>query len=253
MPDCHVTLSVPATARSGGPVPLAVTMTADMDTYQRTDGVLDDALTVIAVRRDRPAVRVVAKIDPRALMMPNTPLPPIDPAIGGHIVEQRVLDLNGFGIPHAGQAEYFIVAGFAGALSEVHGLHVTHQGGILPATPCAMLERPDQALRDRHAAPQRHGLVAVVSAGPVPAVEGVLRQPSARGTPFLCVAAFPRSSTLEGSAAVFQLPAERVGEDHLSWFHLPLSRLVPAPQPGRWTVLVFAGDERSSAIDAIIA
>jgi hypothetical protein len=229
-------------------MPLAVTMTADMPTYQSTEGILDDALTVIAVRRDRPAVRVVAKLDPRALMMPNTPLPPIDPSIGGHITEQRVLDLNGFGLPHAGRAEYFIVAGFAGAMSDVHGLSVTHQGGILPAPPCAMLERAEQALRSRHAAPSQHGLVVKASGGAPLAVEGVLRQPVARGTPFLCIAAFARSALLDASAAVFQLPAERSGEDYLCWFHVPLSRLVPAPQPGRWTLLVFAGDERSRAI-----
>jgi hypothetical protein len=245
-------LSVPATARSDAPVPLTITMTADMETYRRTDGILDDALTVIAVRRDRPAVRMVAKLDPRALMMPNTPLPPMDPSIGGRISEQRVLDLNGFGLSHPGQAEYFIVAGFADAVSEVQRLRITHQDAILPAPPCATLARAEQALRNRYAAPGRQGLQVDVSTGALPAVAGVLRQPAARGAPFLCIIALPRSSMHEASAAVFQLPAERSGEDNLAWFQVPLSRLVPAPTSGRWTVLVFAGDERSGAIDVLI-
>ena len=61
MPPPGVYLKVPQRAPAAGPIPLHVAMVADMPTYYANNGILDNALEVVLVRRDAPGVRLLAK------------------------------------------------------------------------------------------------------------------------------------------------------------------------------------------------
>ena len=76
MPPPGVYLKVPQRAPAAGPIPLHVAMVADMPTYYANNGILDNALEVVLVRRDAAGVRLLAKVDPHAIMLEDTPLPP---------------------------------------------------------------------------------------------------------------------------------------------------------------------------------
>src|SRR5664279_4523950 len=59
-PVAAITLRCPAEASSRGPIPLDVTMVADARTYWDNQGLIDEALQVILVRRDSPGLMAIA-------------------------------------------------------------------------------------------------------------------------------------------------------------------------------------------------
>lgn len=261
-----VTLECPGEAPSTGPVPLRVTMTADMRTYYDNNGILDQALEVILVRRDRPGVRFLAKIDPHVWLVEAPSLSrPSDAEIAksvGSIREEHTCDLLDYGATHEGSADYYALATFAAAIDGPKPLRVTHASRRLPSERIA--RAPALAARTAASLPPplvKSGVVAQASprAGDV-FIEGRLRAPilnepvsGLEVPPFVTVVAARLDAQGGASAGAFTIPAEDVGRDggdHVAGFAIPFSRLAPTPGPGRYWIFVFAAEERTGPIDA---
>src|SRR5690242_9208371 len=138
LPPPGVSLRVPASADSSAPIPLDVTMVANMPVYYANDGILDKSLNVVLVRRDAPGVCFLAKIDPQALMLPDPVLRPprVDPAKDPSVVrEKRTLDPLQYGVTHEGAADYHVFATFAHWLTEPEPLTIQHPRNSLPVGP----------------------------------------------------------------------------------------------------------------------
>ncbi len=228
-------------------------MIADVLTYAANNGILDSALTLAAVGRSRPGVGFIAKADPRAFMLPNDEMPPMDPPIGGQVTEERTFDMLGFGAQHPGAAEYFVVAGFATVVSAVHRLSITDPRGPLGWPACALLPPGSADLRRSLPPPAAEGLVARPYYDKSPSIEGALRRTVRIALPFLNLVAFRLDPKGGGCAGSFLLSAERSGSEDLAWFSASMALLMPPPGLGRWRVFAFAGDASAAPFDVTIA
>jgi hypothetical protein len=238
-------------------------MIADMETYYANRGNLDKALNVIMVRRDAPGGRCVAKFDPHALMQPDSPMPPPPPgtdlAHGGLIKEERVLDVLGYGARHEGNAEYYVLASFARWLTDPQPLVFEGNSKRLPAGDANSLPSLRSELRKAIPAPPvQSGIAARFKKRPLPSVEGGIRVKMRRGkvqdkqdlNSFLTIIAVHLTPTGGISTGSFLLKGRREGESLAAQFSIPLSLLSPQPQSGNYRLLLFAGDEFSSPVDA---
>lgn len=263
-----VTLLAPELASCRGPVPLHVTMTADMVTYYANHGVLDHALEVVLVRRDRPGVSFVLKIDPRALMLPDDPLPPPqrDPRTDPSTVkEERALDLLDWGVSHDGAGDYWLLAAFSRWHTRPQSLSLVDRLRRLPPPPTPRAPPPTADEASRPTLPEvleRSGVVAVVVAyDDTLQLEGEFRTAPPRveyphedaATPFVTVLALRLEPTGGAAARSFSVDAEI---DEGLWagrFSLPIGLFLVDPAPGQWRFLVFSGDEVSHPIDVVLA
>jgi hypothetical protein len=175
-----IQISVPKRA-TAAPVPIRITMIADMETYYSNRGNLDKVLNVIMVRRDAPGLRFVAKVDPHAMMQPDSPMPPPPPgtdiAHGGLIKEERVLDVLGYGARHEGNAEYYVLASFARWFTDPQPLVFEGYSKRLPAGDANSLPSLGAELRKAIPAPPvQSGIAARFKKRPLPSVEGGIRE-----------------------------------------------------------------------------
>src|SRR4026207_806078 len=156
-----VYLKVPQRAPASGPIPVRVAMVADMPTYYANNGILDNALEGVLVRRDAPGVRFMMKIDPHAIMLADTPLPaPADSRhLQGAVTEERTLDLLGYGAAHPGAAAYHLFAAFSQWVSDSQPLVVEHdvRHPSAPASPLPDVPLPPPPVAPRAPGPARPG------------------------------------------------------------------------------------------------
>lgn len=265
MPDDNqpgVTLQLPAQALAGASIPVRVAMVADMVTWHATHGVLDNALEVMLVRRDRPGVVSLLKLDPRALMLPETPLPPPDrdPASDpARIREERVLDPLDYGASHDGAADYHVMAFFARWWSGPYALSVVDRTRRLPTAPCPAAPASPEALSTVvPRTPDRAGVTAATHAWDDGLrIDGTFRvtpRPAEYprdgvAPPFVTVLAARLEATGGATARSFVVPATTEGGDHVGRFSIPLRAVLDDPAPGRWSLWVFSGDEVSTPFD----
>jgi hypothetical protein len=260
-----VEIKAPERAASSAPVPLRVTMVADMQTYYANNGLLDKALDIVLIRRDAPGVRFVAKIDPRVVMLPETRLPQPPPGTdlsrAGFIREERVVDAFGFGVRHDGAADYFVVASFAGWLSEPARLAIEDKSHRLPVSHAISAPTLSaEAMSALPSPPMSRGVAAQIKAGPEPQIQGGLRVaagpvefPGERtAEPFVTIVAAHLSPMGGVSTGSFLVPARIDGEDSIAQFAIPLTLLLPKLKPGKYRLLVFSGDQYSNLIDTFV-
>ncbi|MCU0727303.1 MAG: hypothetical protein MUE73_16210 [Planctomycetes bacterium] len=250
-----VTLEFPGQALTGSRVPFKVTMTADMTTYHAVNGILDRALEVVLVRRDRPGIRLLAKVDPHAILLEEEPLPPAPPPDSPEakvrVTEVRNLDLTDYGATHYGGAAYHVFATFGPWLTEIRPLAIEDRsrslpwGDVLPAPPL-----PDDVEQPLPAVPPARGLVAAVVRREGLRVEGAMRSPVVPSrfrdepppAPFVTLVALHRRPEGGVSGGSFLLPVREEGKDHVAQFSIPLAKIAPRPVLGTCRILVFSGD-----------
>jgi hypothetical protein len=240
---------------ASGPIPVQVTMLADMPIYYANNGNIEKAMEVFLIRRDAPGILHLAKNDPHAIMEPEIPLPPPLPGQDsvGFIKEERILDVLAYGAHHPGGAKYYAVGILAGQVSDPQPLTIKAQYPMVPAKdvkPLTLLD-PD---RDETIPPPptMKGIVVQAGSDPVAAIEGAFRvsqRLSADGTgkdklpPFVTIVAARVDPHGGVSSGIFQLPTKADGEDWIGQFSVPASELIPRPVPGHYRVLVFSADE----------
>lgn len=158
-----VRVTCPAEASSNGPVPVAVEIAANRRTYWDTNSIIDEALSVVFVRSDRPGMVAIAKIPPNAYMLPNTPLGDRpsdkeldDPSV--RIVEKMDYDLLAYGRTHVGAADYFVIAAFSDAWQGPTRVRITSPAG--PKSVDGSDLGPKNASLGYDPAPSRRGVFA---------------------------------------------------------------------------------------------
>jgi hypothetical protein len=258
-----IQLSAPARASASGPIRVLATMIADMTTYNANNGILDEALNVVLVRRDGPGLLMLPKIDPHVILIPAGPLPPLPPGEEpptGFIKEERELDVLGFGMKHEGAADYFVVGSFANWLAEPLPMSIEDRQQSLPIADFGKARQPAPHSIGTPSPPPRVGVTAYFLPGDRPAVEGALRVPvlarrfagEPEPVPFVTIIA-ARMSPLGGiSAGSFLVDARRDGEDWVASFSVPVSELKPKAAPGRYRVLVFSCNEQAGRFEMTI-
>lgn len=257
-----ITLEAPPAAPSSGPIPLRVTMVADLPTYYANNGILDRALTLICVRRDLPGVGFIALLDPHVIMLPESPLSPPagDAGAGGYITEKREFDMLAYGGAHAGAAQYYVLAAFAQWVSEPVSLVVEDRRRRRPAGdlwPAPALSAAAAALPLPASGP---ALQVQLSGPPAPGVDGVVREADrpprseddAQPPLFVTTVAVCLTRTGGAFAASHVLQPEPEPGARRARFSIPLRSLSPRLEPGRYRVLVFAGDQRAQPLDCVV-
>ncbi len=256
-----ITIKVPEKAPSSGPIPLQVTMVADMQAYTANNGILDTALDLALIRRDGPGLKFISKLDPNVWMEPETPLPPAppgtDPDNAGFINETREFDVLDYGAEHDGAAEYYVLASFAGWISQVAPLavedksHSLPPGDALPAPPLTFEEKV--RIIDP---PDTPGMAVQISDGETH-IEGGLRvikkTPKFPGEqaadPFvtiIIVRLAPAGGMWGGS---FSVDFDIKGKDSIAQFSIPFAAVSLHLEPGKYCVFVFSGDESADPLD----
>jgi len=228
-------------------------MDADMPTYWDTNGIIDEALSVLLLRHDRPGMLAVAKIDARAIMLPNPPLPgrPSDQEMArdtARVTEEKHYDILDYGGQHLGSADYFVVATFADAWAAPRRLRVTD-----PAR--AKLPNPDEAQLApaegfNEAPPSARGVVARITelAGHT-SVVGTFRigvDGAGRTAPFLSIVIAHLRTRGGRFERQLRLPTARENGDVVGGFSVPLSMLRPGVEelaPGFYALFAFVGNE----------
>ncbi len=240
-----------------------VTMVADMETYYANNGILDQALNIVCVRRDYPGVSYVAKIDPHAHMLdePPLPAPETDQEMTGYVSEEREFDMLGFGAKHEGAAEYYILAAFAKWISDPVALTIENQKHSLPAVKTSMAPPPakDVAARLPEPPPHRNVLARIVGEKE-PSIDGSLRvakrQPRFPMDPpppaFVTIVAVRLVPTGGVFAHSLELKPVTKGNELVAQFSIPLKTIVPKLEPGPYRILVFSADEKAAPMDIVI-
>jgi hypothetical protein len=263
-PSAAVKLQCPGEAPSRGPIPVEVTLDANARTYWDNQGILDQALSIVLVRRDRPGLMTVAKVDPSAMVMPPSPLPdrPSDEALardGARVTEQKSYDVLAYGRQHPGAADYFVVATFADAWAGPVRLGVTDPSGPLAPTPdvsgLAAATAQAQGQAENPAIPSSPAVVTRLGEqGGKPAIVGGFRVPADKGPdPFVTLLLANLRTTGGTLVRQFRLPARQDNADLVGGFAVPLSALDtpnPSPAAGRYVLFAFVGDQ--AAVPTIV-
>lgn len=259
-----VLIDVPERSPADAPTPIVVTMTADALVYYSNNGILDRALQVVLVRRDAAGVGFLAKTDPRALLLPEAPLPvPPDVAsLKGMVREQREFRLTDYGASHDGAASYFVLATFARWAGEPLPMEIDHversvgAGEALPVPP-----RTPGTERLFASRPRAQGVWAGIVDGPPQRIDGALRVPfrlprfrgGVASGPSVTVVAWQPGNEGRTAALSLQLEPRSEGTDYVAAFSIPLERLAPRLAPGPARAWVFSGDHRCAPFDFEVA
>jgi len=247
-----------------GPMPVHVTMVADMPTYYANNGILDKAMELFLIRRDAPGIQQIAKLDPHAIMDPDTPLPPPVPGEepSGLISEERTLDGLAYGAEHQGAADYFVVGVFAGYLSDPQRTSIVADFQRLPAATTQKI--PPYVEDKKHKLlplPLEPGIAARPQTEPVAGVEGAFRiaehpaymdgEPAT--PPFVTIVAAridPQGGVSSGSFIVDSTIEKTIEKlNQIGQFFIPFGLLTPEPAPGHYRVIVFCGDYRAQPFE----
>lgn len=253
-----VYLKVPQRAPAAGPIPIRVAMVADMSTYYANNGIIDNALEVVLVRRDAPGVRLLAKIDPHAIMLPDAPLPPPTSKrdLEGAVAEERTLDLLDYGAQHPGAAAYHVFAAFSRWVSDPQPLVVEHTARH-PGAPARPL--PDDVPRPPiRTAPHSLALeLRVVKGHGGPFFEGGARwalQPGNDAPPINHLTLVIAQLAPQGGVSTFccELDPQLDAGTWAAVFSIPVTKFEPAPKPGPARLLAFCGTHYSRTGDVVL-
>jgi hypothetical protein len=253
-PGARVTLECPAEASSQGPISIEVKLDADARTYWDNQGILDDALEILLVRRDRPGMLAVAKADRATIALPSPSLPgrPSDKELSrdvSRVTEQKSYDVLAYGRRHEGAAEYSVIASFADAWAGPTRLKVVDSAGDLaPEVGEASLA---PAAQQAEPVPASHGVIARIGeiAGR-PAIIGAFRThtPKSKAAMLFGSIVMARLRPTGGiSQLQFRPVHRRERNDLVGGFAVPVSALAPAPDFGRYVLFAFVGDEDTAA------
>jgi hypothetical protein len=249
-----LTLRCPEEASSKGPIPVEVTLDADARTYWDNQGILTDAVDIILVRRDRPGMLSVAKLDPAAMMLPSPPLVgrPSDKKLAedaSRVIENENYDVLAYGRHHDGAAEYFVIASFADAWAGPTRLKVVDPAG--PLAPDESETNPAPAAPSpKSMPPATPGLFArIEKVANSSAVIGAFRTSAAKNAelmPFASIVMARLQPKGGISAGQFRLVCTQDKKDVIGSFAVPVAALNPSPLPGRYVLFVFVGDESTT-------
>lgn len=257
-PVAAVTLHCPVEASPRGPIPLDVTMVADARTYWDNQGLIDEALQVIVVRRDSPGLMAIASTDPAAIMQPTPALPgrPSDEAMArdqSRITQQKQFDLAPYVRPRAGASAYFVVSTFSDAWAGPYSLKVVDSAGrpMSSADGTGIIGNAEAwtepTLATRGVAIRMDNVVGTLAVvGSFRAGAANTEKPEMFATIVLAPLR-PKGGLLSGQ---FRLLAKHQGDDVVGGFAVPLSMLVSRdtkPDPGRYVLFAFVGDEAAKA------
>jgi hypothetical protein len=267
MDDHGISLTCPAEAPASGPIPVEAHMRADPRTYWDNEGILDNALTVALVRRDRPGLRFLPKIDPHAIMLPDPPLPgrPTDQQLDAErwtVGEVKQLDAT-LPAEHArGAADYFVTAGFS-----------KWWAGPCELKSTAPLDRRAPAPAADHAPDGRPWPVQALSPGAsfkirvergkqgstlvlpfhVDLSKRGFPQPGERyGHAWLTVLGFHLTTKGGACGGLFAIDVQRTAGAVSGQVAVPLPFLVPGPTAGRWLFQAFLGYEALSPAEVTL-
>jgi hypothetical protein len=266
MDDHGISLTCPADAPASGPIPVEVHMRADPRTYWDNDGILDNALTVALVRRDRPGLRFLPMVDPHAHMLPDPPLPgrPADTELDAEqwtVGEVKQLDAT-LPAEHArGSADYFVTAGFSKWWAGPCELKSTASPDSRAPAPA-----PDHAPDGRPWPVQALAPGAIVKTRLERGKQGsALVLPfhadlSKRGFPqgerhghaWLTVLAFHLTTKGGASGGIFAIDVQRTAGEVSGQVSIPVSLLVPGPTAGRWLFQAFLAHEALSPAEVTL-
>ncbi|HET9956267.1 MAG TPA: hypothetical protein VFQ61_17285 [Polyangiaceae bacterium] len=246
-----VTLKCPPEAPSAGPIPIQVTLNADARTYWDNQGVLDNALEVLLIRRDQPGLISIAKVDPDAMMLPQSPPRgrPSDAELASdraRIIEQKQYDLLAYGRAHPGAGDYFVVATFADAWTGPTELRIKDAAGPMAPDPAsaqlALAEAGDAPIP---AAPSATGTVRVSERA---AVVGAFREIATSSEPVLTIVLARLRSSGGVLTRQYRLTLQHDKRDLIGTFSVPLASLsAPNPAPsGRHVLFVFVGNQSAT-------
>jgi hypothetical protein len=250
-----ITLNCPPEAPGTEPISVQVQTNADMRTYYDNDGIIDKALTVALIRRDRPGLRFLAKIDPRAIMLPDTPLDgrPSDEELDSDLAtvsEDKVLDARPWEEARQGAGEYFVTAAFSKWWAGVRNLRVTDGRNRVAPWEAPRRERDGRAWTARPRSTEGEIPIHLEHAGgqdflavPIPASLFAAPQwaPVGAEQPWLSVVGFnlcTRGGACGGDFAV-DVGRRALPGDVL----IPLSALAPTRLVGDWLFLAVAGGQ----------
>jgi len=253
-----VTVDHPVHPASPAACRFQVALSASPDVHRANQGILDRALEVVLVRRDAPGVVYLAKDDPRAILLPDSEMPPESPPLPpgytsmdpGRFEATLDLGLTDGGLPHEGSARYYVLAAFADASADPRPLQVDHGRGPLPWTTPPPLPPLDPATTAvRPALLRQPGLRArYYDTGGVPRIAGAFHvAPDASAA--VTVVAQRLRPTGGVIAVTFQADAEIVEGARHGGFVVPLASFLAEAAGESVRVLVFVGDELSAPLE----
>lgn len=255
-PGPSVKLSCPSEASSQGPIAFDVVLDADARTYWNTQGILDDALEILLIRRDKPGLMTVSKVSPEAAMYPPTPLagrPSDDELVRSRerITQQHQYDLLAYGRKHEGSAEYFVLATFAGAWDGPYPLTVLDQRGPRSSDePSDGL--PAAAPAGEHVPPNPGLTVELRALDGRPTIVGAFRlaQNPSKAITFLSMVLSPLGAAGRPFAKQFRLSPYQQDDQEVGTFAVPLARLASpvSPTRGRHVLFVSLADKAVTRI-----
>jgi len=251
-----ISITCPAEGLPSEPILIEAVMRADARTYWDNDGILDKALTIGLVRCDRPGLLFLDKIDPRALMMPDEPLPgrPTDSELAadtGIVTEVTYLDVGSLPRGHQGSADYLVTAAFSTWWGGVRPLRINGPDGtVLPSNQAPQLGPGAQPWVVRHSpttgdpsirlerTTEGAFLVLPLQGGSPPMETGQ------GGRAWLTVLAFKMDTRGGACGGLFDLGlrSQLASVGGSGEAVIALSALTPRPDAGCWIVLGFNGD-----------
>lgn len=229
-----------------------VTLQADASVHRANQGILDRALEVVLVRRDAPGALYLAKDDPRAIMLPDSEMPPDAPPLPPGVASmdpglfEATLDLGllDAGLRHEGSARYYVFAAFAEAWADPRPLFIEHRRGPLPSPRLPSLPPRDPSATDVvHALLRKPGVSAkFYPTGGVPRVAGAFRVAPGQSTAVTFVAQRlrPQGGVVTAS---FQVSAEALDGALHGSFVVPLGIFLASARGERVRLMTFVGDE----------
>jgi len=266
MDDHGISLTFPPEAPASGPIPVEATLRADPTTYWDNDGILDKALTVALVRRDRPGLRLLETIDPHALMLPDAPLPgrPSDAELAAErwtVAEVKPLDATTPDETLRGQGDYFVVGGFATFWTGPFELRMTDAKARRAPAP-APARRPDgspwpvrilgrEALARARVEAEAGGRVLVLPFH-VDLSRRAFPPGEERGPAWLTVLGLRLASQGGACGGLYAIELERASTELSGEVSIPLASLGPVPGAGRWLFQAFIGHQALSPAEVTL-
>ncbi len=253
MQEPGIKLVCPPEGRGTDPIPVQVRISADMRTYWDNNGLIGRALTVAVLRRDRPGVRLLAQVDPRAIMLSDTPLHgrPSDEELDSDnatVSEDKVLDARPWEEVGRGAAEYYVTGSFSKWWAGVRELRVTDPRNHIAPSEAPGRDRDGRAWKVRPRLADQEATIHAESANDgeylaVPITAGLFAGPQwlprGREQPWLSVVGFNLST--RGGVCGGDFAIEVGQSEGAADILLPLEALSLTPLEGHWLFLGVAG------------
>jgi hypothetical protein len=268
-----MTVRAPAEAPAAGPIPVSLDIGADDRTYWDNDGVIDEAVRVALVRRDRPGLLFVPifdreRRDPDQPPLRGRPSDDVLDSRSGVTSETETFDIADARVLSPGSATYFLVAAFAKWWARPHRLRLVDGHGPAPVTDqpvsiAAVRPPASGGARSSRAGPHHafkapslrlgrtHGRAFLRATVRLPAtVQPPPDQPAPK--PFFTVVGFNLCPTGGAAGAVFAPEAPPKPQETVATSAVSFAALSQSFSPGRWVFLLFAGDEVSTPLEVVL-